>query len=65
MLYQYGYDNQAGKMSTYSSIELVMDAWLPPVYAGIALMGIGSLWLIWTGTGRRREDAMGNDNDLG
>ncbi len=60
MLYQYGYDDQAGKMSAYSSIELVRDAWLWPAYAGISLMIAGSVWLIWTGTGKRRED-----NDLG
>ena len=60
MLYQYGYDDQAGKMSAYSSIELVRDAWLWPAYAGIFLMVAGALWLIWTGTGKRRED-----NDLG
>lgn len=60
MLYQYSYDSQAGKMSSYSSIELVWDPWLWPVYVGIALMGIGSLWLIWAGTGKRRDD-----HDLG
>ncbi|MCC8194852.1 MAG: cytochrome c biogenesis protein ResB [Deltaproteobacteria bacterium] len=56
MLYQYGYDNQAGKMSAYSGIELVRDAWLWPAYAGIFLMIAGSVWLIWAGTGKRRED---------
>jgi hypothetical protein len=60
MLYQYGYDNRAGKMSTYSGIELVRDAWLWPAYAGIALLVVGSLRLIWAGTGKRRED-----HDLG
>ncbi|SBV92196.1 conserved membrane hypothetical protein [uncultured delta proteobacterium] len=65
MLYQYSYDDQAGKMSTYSSIELVRDAWLWPAYAGIFLMGIGALWLIWAGTGRQRGGRPGEDNDLG
>lgn len=60
MLYQYGYDNRAGKMSAYSSIELVRDPWLWPAYAGIALMVAGSFRLILAGTGKRRED-----NDLG
>ncbi|MDL2209639.1 cytochrome c biogenesis protein ResB [Desulfovibrio sp. OttesenSCG-928-O18] len=55
MIYQYGYDNQAGKMSTYSSMELVHDAWLVPAYAGIALMVAGSMLLIFTGTGKRRK----------
>lgn len=60
MLYQYGYDNRAGKMSAYSSIELVYDPWLRPAYAGIALMLIGAFWLILTGTGKGRKD-----HDLG
>jgi ResB-like family. len=54
MVYQYGYDTQAGKMSTYSSMELIHDAWLYPAYAGIILMCLGSLILILTGTGKRR-----------
>ena len=60
VLYQYGYDSQAGKMSTYSSIELVRDSWLWPAYAGILLMVAGSLLLIWTGTGKQQEN-----HDLG
>lgn len=56
MIYQYGYDNQSGKMSTYSSMELVRDAWLYPAYLGMLLMIIGSCWLIWAGTGKRREE---------
>lgn len=55
MLCQYGYDEKAGKMSTYTSIELIMDAWLWPAYLGIVLLCIGSLQLIWTGTGRQRH----------
>ncbi len=61
MLYQYGYDTRAGKMSTYSSIELVRDTWLLPVYCGIGLMGAGALLLIWTGTGTRRKETEGKD----
>lgn len=60
MLYQYSYDNQAGKMSAYSSIELVRDAWLWPAYAGILLLAAGSFLLIWNGTGKPREN-----NELG
>ena len=56
MIYQYGYDNQAGKMSAYTSLELVNDAWLPPAYAGIVMMVAGSFLLIRSGTGKRRRD---------
>jgi len=59
-IYQYGYDNQAGKMSTYSSLELVYDPWLYPVYAGIILLAIGSVCLLWSGNKKRRTE-----NDLG
>lgn len=45
-IYQYGYDNKMGKMSSYSSFELVYDPWLNMVYIGIVLLGLGSLLLI-------------------
>lgn len=54
-IYQYGYDNDAGKMSTYSSLELVYDPWLYPVYAGIILLSAGSVCLLWSGNKKRRR----------
>lgn len=59
-IYQYGYDNQAGRMSTYSSMELVYDPWLYPVYAGIILLSVGSICLLWSGNKKRKaEDDLG------
>lgn len=59
-IYQYGYDNQVGRMSSYSSLELVYDPWLYPVYAGIALLAIGSVCLLWSGNRKnRKEDDLG------
>ena len=55
-IYQYGYDNDAGKMSTYSSMELVYDPWLYPVYAGIILLAAGSVCLLWSGNKKRRKE---------
>ena len=55
-IYQYGYDNQAGRLSSYSSFELVYDAWLWPVYIGIIMMMLGSVGMIWTGR-MRKEDS--------
>ena len=49
LIYQYGYDNQAGRMSNYSSFELVYDPWLPAAYAGLALWALGALGLIYQG----------------
>ncbi len=45
MIYQYGYDNAAGALSSYSSFELVYDPWLSTVYVGILFMMLGSLWM--------------------
>lgn len=58
-IYQYGYDNQAGRMSTYSSMELVYDPWLYPVYTGIILLALGSICLLWSGNKKKKKE-----NDL-
>jgi len=60
-IYQYGYDNQAGRMSTYSSMELVYDPWLYPVYAGIILLAAGSVCLLWSGNrkNKKKKDDLG------
>lgn len=59
MLYQYDYDKEAGRMSTYSSIELVYDPWIVPVYVGIGMLMVGSVCMLWAGN-RRKED----ENDV-
>ncbi len=48
-IYQYGYDNNAGRLSSYSSFELVYDAWIFPVYIGVILMMLGALAQIING----------------
>ena len=53
MIYQYGYDNEAGNMSTYSSFELVYDPWVIPVYIGFILLACGSVCLLWSGNKRK------------
>jgi hypothetical protein len=55
LIYQYGYDDQAGRMSGYSSFELVYDPWLYAAYAGLALWALGALGLIFTGRGRKES----------
>ena len=54
MLYQYGYDTNAGNMSAYSAIELVYDPWLMPVSAGMILLACGSVCMLRMGN-RRKE----------
>ncbi|MDR2926865.1 MAG: cytochrome c biogenesis protein ResB [Cytophagaceae bacterium] len=48
-IYQYGYDNNAGRLSAYSSMELVYDPWAIAVYAGFILMTLGAVAMIWNG----------------
>lgn len=55
-IYQYGYDNNAGRLSSYSSFELVYDPWLIPVYIGIIMMMLGAFAMVWTGKGRKEAD---------
>ena len=56
-IYQYGYDNQAGSMSSYSSMELVYDPWINGVYVGIILLAMGSVCMLWSGNKKNK----GND----
>lgn len=56
MLYQYGYDNDAGNMSTYSAIELVYDPWVIPVYLGIIMLACGSICMLWGGNKRKEAE---------
>lgn len=65
IVYQYGYDNQAGRLSSYSSMELVYDPWRIPVYIGFGLIALGSLVMIWNGKQLRRKYENSNaKNDL-
>ena len=48
-IYQLSYDDEFGKWSDSSTIELVKDPWLPVVYLGIFLMIAGALYLFWFG----------------
>ena len=56
-IYQYGYDDQMGKMSTYSTMELVYDPWLIPVYTGIFMLAAGAICLLWAGNKKREGEA--------
>lgn len=52
-IYQYSYDANAGKASTYSSFELVYDPWMKLVYVGIILFALGSICLMWSGNKKK------------
>ncbi len=48
-VYQLSYNDEMGKWSSLSVIELVKDPWLNVVYTGIYMMIIGGLFLFWKG----------------
>ena len=54
-IYQYGYDQQAGAMSTMSIFELVTDPWQTAVYIGIYLLLSGAVLMFITM--RKRKEA--------
>lgn len=56
MIYQHGYDNLAGKMSNFSTVELIYDPWLPSVYAGIIMLAAGSVCMLWIGNRARWKE---------
>ena len=55
-LYQLSFNNDFGKWSDTSVVELVRDPWLPLVYGGIFMMLAGAIYLFWQGIRTRRED---------
>ena len=56
MIYQHGYDNLAGKMSNFTTVELVYDPWLPAIYIGIGMLAAGSVCMLWLGNRTRRKE---------
>ncbi|MDH6533755.1 hypothetical protein M2101_000396 [Parabacteroides sp. PM5-20] len=55
-IYQYGYDDKAGRLSSYSSMELVYDPWITPVYIGFIFIALGALAMILSGKSIKRKE---------
>lgn len=55
MLYQSGYDRDAGPDSAYSVLKAVRDPWLPVVYAGILMLALGAVSMLAT---KRRKNGL-------
>lgn len=53
MIYQYGYDVDRGRASSWSSFELVYDPWLLWVYIGLWMFVAGSVLLMWEGNKKK------------
>ena len=56
-IYQLGYDEESGKESEYSILELVSDPWLPFVYTGIYMLIAGAVWMFLT-AGKKKEESV-------
>ena len=48
-LYQLSYNEEMGKWSDISIIELVRDPWLPVVYTGVYMLIAGAAFMFWQG----------------
>ena len=48
-LYQVGYEQQMGRWSPVSILEVVYDPWLPVIYTGIFMLIIGGIYILWIG----------------
>lgn len=59
-IYQYSYNEQMGKWSTLSIFELVRDPWLPVVYIGILLLGIGAIGMLFVKRNRQTSTVKAN-----
>ena len=55
-IYQLSYDEEMGKWSTKSVLELVKDPWLKYVYIGIFMMIAGSIYMFWGGAKFKKEN---------
>jgi len=55
-LYQLSYDEERGKYSTVSVIEIIRDPWLPVIYLGIFMLIAGALYLFWIGRNPKTEN---------
>jgi len=55
-IYQYSYNDNLGKWSNTSVLEMVRDPWLPVVYVGIFMMIAGAFYMFWIGNTKNKEE---------
>jgi hypothetical protein len=48
-MYIFSFNEQKGKWSNTSVIELIKDPWQPFVFLGLGMMIIGSFFVFWRG----------------
>ncbi|WP_052180722.1 cytochrome c biogenesis protein ResB [Alistipes sp. ZOR0009] len=54
-IYQLGYDDQMGRWSNKSTVEMVKDPWLKVVYTGLLMLLAGAVYLFWIANKQKRE----------
>ncbi|MBS3993580.1 MAG: cytochrome c biogenesis protein ResB [Bacteroidetes bacterium] len=59
-IYQLSYNEDMGKWSNTSVLELVKDPWLPYVYIGVFMMLFGAIYMFWVGNQIKKSEK----NDL-
>ncbi len=52
-IYQIDYDQEKGRWSEISVLELVKDPWIKVVYFGIFLMMLGAIYMFWVGNKKK------------
>ena len=62
-IYQHGYDNAAGRLSSYSSMELVYDPWIVPVYIGLIMIAFGAVAMIVRGHSLSRKPLLTDNQE--
>jgi len=55
-LYQVSYNQQMGKWSDVSVLEVVRDPWLPVVYVGFIMLLAGAVYIFWIGKDTATEE---------
>jgi hypothetical protein len=48
-LYQLSYDENLGKYSKLSVLEVIRDPWIPAIYLGFSMVILGAVYLFWIG----------------
>lgn len=56
-VYQLSYNEEMGRWSTLSVLELVRDPWLPATYVGIGLLMIGAIGMFIIPSRKQRKEA--------
>jgi hypothetical protein len=63
-LYQLSYNQNMGKWSNLSVLEVVRDPWLPVVYVGFIMLLAGAVYIFWIGKDTSAEESSENNEKI-